>query len=124
MMNDRPASDGGLSAYLSPGALVGDYRIESFIGRGGMAFVYEATDLSLGRHVALKVLAPELTADPEFRKRFLRESQFAASLDHPNIVPIYAAGQAGELLYIAMRFVPGDDPVSYTHLTLPTTPYV
>ena len=109
MMKDRPASDGGLSAYLAPGTHVGDYRIESFIDRGGMAFVYEATDLRLGRHVALKVLAPELAADPDFQKRFLRESRFAASLDHPNIVPIYEAGQAGELLYIAMRFVPGDD---------------
>ena len=102
-------SDRGVSPYLSPGALVGNYRIESFIDRGGMAFVYEATDLRLDRHVALKVLAPELTREPDFQKRFLQESRFAASLDHPNIVPIYEAGQAGELLYIAMRYVPGED---------------
>ena len=106
---DSPASARGISPYLSPGTEVGNYRIEAFIDRGGMAFVYEATDLRLGRHVALKVLAPELSRDPEFQQRFLRESRFAASLDHPNIVPIYGAGEVGELLYIAMRFVPSGD---------------
>jgi serine/threonine protein kinase len=88
---------------------VGEYRIESFLGRGGMAFVYEATDLRLERHVALKVLAPELSQDAEFQQRFLRESRFAASLDHPNIVPIYEAGEASGLLYMAMRHVSGGD---------------
>ena len=104
--------DRGISPFLAAGAEVGPYRVESFIERGGMAFVYEATDLRLGRHVALKVLAPELAQDPDFRQRFLRESRFAASLDHPNIVPIYGAGEAGELLYIAMRYVPGGDLAS------------
>ena len=89
---------GGLSAHLSPGTCVDGYRIEAFIGRGGMAFVYEATDLRLERHVALKVLAPELSQDLEFQQRFLRESRYAASLDHPNIVPIYEAGEFGGLL--------------------------
>ena len=72
-----------------------------------MAFVYEATDLRLGRHVALKLLAPPPTQESDFRERFMRESRFAASLDHPNIVPIYEAGEADGLLFIAMRFVGG-----------------
>ncbi len=107
--DELPSRSGELSAYLSPGMRVGEYRIESFIGRGGMAFVYEATDLRLERHVALKVLAPELSQDAEFQQRFLRESRFAASLDHPNIVPIYEAGEASGLLYMAMRHVTGGD---------------
>ena len=74
---------------------------------GGMAFVYEATDTRPDRHVALKVLAPALAGEKDFRERFLRESRFAASLDHPNIVPIYEAGDVDGLLLIAMRFVKG-----------------
>jgi YVTN family beta-propeller protein len=72
-----------------------------------MASVYEATDLRLNRTVALKVLAPEISESADFRERFIRESRFAASLDHPNIVPIYEAGEADGRLYIAMRYVRG-----------------
>jgi len=85
------------------------YRIEALVGRGGMSVVYQAEDLRLKRKVALKLLAPELAEDQRFRDRFLRESELAASLDHPNIVPIYAAGEADGQLYIAMRYVPGGD---------------
>jgi len=92
---------------MPEGTTAGNYRIESFLDRGGMASVYEATDLRLNRRVALKVLAGELADDNECRARFVRESRFAASLDHPNIVPIYDAGEIGTLLYIAMRFVRG-----------------
>jgi serine/threonine protein kinase len=74
------------------------YRIESLIGRGGMGVVYLAEDLSLKRKVALKVLAPELARDEKFRERFVRESQLAASLDHPNIIPIFEAREAGSSL--------------------------
>jgi YVTN family beta-propeller protein len=74
-----------------------------------MSVVYQAEDLRLKRKVALKLLAPELAEDQRFRDRFLRESELAASLDHPNIVPIYAAGEADGQLYIAMRYVPGGD---------------
>jgi serine/threonine-protein kinase len=74
-----------------------------------MSVVYLADDLQLKRKVALKLLAPELAEDQRFRERFLRESQLAASLDHPNVVPIYDAGEVDGLLYIAMRFVPGTD---------------
>lgn len=86
---------------------IGNYRIESFLDRGGMASVYEATDLRLNRPVALKVLAGELAGNSDFRASFVRESRFAASLEHPNIVPIYDAGEIGGLLYIAMRLVRG-----------------
>jgi serine/threonine protein kinase len=85
------------------------YRIERLLGRGSMGMVYLAEDLNLHRKVALKILAPSLADDDLFRKRFDRESQSAANLDHPNIVPVYAAGEAGGLLYIAMRYVGGGD---------------
>src|SRR4051795_13684682 len=85
------------------------YEIEGWLGRGGMSVVYLADDLRLKRKVALKLLAPELAEDERFRERFLRESQLAASIDHPNVVPIYDTGEVDGLLYIAMRFVPGTD---------------
>jgi serine/threonine protein kinase len=92
-----------------PGIEIAGYRIEARIGRGGMGEVYRAVQLSLGRRVALKVLAPELAADDVFRRRFLRESRIAAGIDHPNIIPIYEAGEDGGLLYITMRYVEGSD---------------
>jgi hypothetical protein len=85
------------------------YRIERVLGRGGMSVVYLAHDPRLKRNVALKLLAPELAEDDGFRVRFLRESQLAASLDHPNVVPIFEAGEVDGLLYIAMRYVVGTD---------------
>jgi hypothetical protein len=93
---------------MDSGELAG-YRVEGLIGRGGMAFVYRAVDERLGRTVALKVLSPELSTDEGFRKRFLRESRTAASIDHPNVIPIYDAGEADDVLYIAMRYVEGRD---------------
>ena len=74
-----------------------------------MSVVYLAEDLRLRRRVALKVLAPELASDARFRERFLRESELAASIDHPNIIPIYEAGEADGRLFIAMRYVEGTD---------------
>ena len=91
------------------GTELADYRIERVLGRGGMSVVYLAHDPRLKRNVALKVLAPELAGDEGFRVRFLRESQLAASLDHPNVVPVYGAGEVDGLLYIAMRYVVGTD---------------
>lgn len=85
------------------------YRIEGIAGRGGMGIVYVATQLYLGRRVALKVLDRRYAHDPAFRERFLRESRIAASLEHPSIVPIFDAGAHGELLYLAMRFLSGGD---------------
>jgi predicted Ser/Thr protein kinase len=91
------------------GTELAGYRIERVLGRGGMSVVYLAQDTRLKRNVALKLLAPELAEDEGFRARFLRESRLAAALDHPNVVPVYEAGEVDGLLYIAMRYVPGTD---------------
>ena len=91
------------------GSEIAGFKLEELLGRGGMGAVYRAEDLRLGRKVALKLLAPELAENERFRERFLRESQLAASLDHPHIVPIYAAGEAAGQLYLAMRYVQGYD---------------
>src|SRR5687767_6306998 len=85
------------------------YRVESVVGRGGMGVVYRATGLSLERPVALKLIAPELAGNERFRARFPREPRLAASLDHPNVIPIYEAGEHDGQLYLAMRFVEGSD---------------
>jgi Protein kinase domain len=85
------------------------YQLRGIIGRGGMSVVYAAENPRLGSTVAVKVLAPELAADNVFRSRFLNESRIAASLNHPNVVPIYDLGSCGDLLYIAMRYVAGAD---------------
>ncbi|MFP5312215.1 MAG: serine/threonine-protein kinase, partial [Actinomycetes bacterium] len=98
-----------LQTYLAPGAEFAGYTVQSLIARGGMGVVYRAFDQQLGRPVALKLLAPELAANDKFRQRFVRESRLAASVEHPNILPIYAAGEWSGVLYIAMRFVHGTD---------------
>src|SRR4249919_3469311 len=93
--------------------LVGDefagYRVRAVLGRGGMSVVYQAENLRLSSVIALKVLAPELASDDVFRARFLEESRIAASLNHPNVIPIYDMGSQDGLLYIAMRYVSGTD---------------
>jgi serine/threonine protein kinase len=91
------------------GTELAGYRIESPLGRGGMGVVYLAEDLRLKRRVALKLLSAGLAGDESFRDRFLHESELAASIDHPNIVPIYEAGATEDLLFIAMRYVDGGD---------------
>src|SRR5215467_9845719 len=97
------------TADTGPGDKVAGYRLEEKIGQGGMAVVYRAYDERLERRVALKLLAPGLTSDTAFRARFIRESRAAASVDHPNIIPVYDAGDAGGFLFIAMRYVQGGD---------------
>ena len=97
------------------GTQIAGYRIEALLGRGGMGEVYLATHLGLERKVALKVLAPELAADPQFRERFVRESRVAASVDHPNVIPIYEAGESDGDLFIAMRYVEGTDLRALLH---------
>jgi serine/threonine-protein kinase len=87
----------------------GSYDIQREVGRGGMGVVYLATDRRLGRRVALKVIVPELAADPQFRVRFEREARVAATLEHPNVVPVYEAGEQDGSLFIAMRFIDGRD---------------
>ena len=85
----------GASTDPRVGTEIAGYRIERLLGRGGMSVVYLAHDPRLDRRVALKLLAPELVEDDRFRERFLRESRLAASLDHPNVIPIHEAGEAG-----------------------------
>jgi YVTN family beta-propeller protein len=87
-----------------------------------MGVVYRATDLRLGRQVALKLLAPHATQDQRFRTRFLAESRLAASIDHAGIVPIYEAGEVGDQLYIAMRYVEGTDLASLLRAEGPLAP--
>ena len=94
---------------LETGSRLGGYVIDGVVGRGGMGVVYRATEVTLDRPVALKLIAPELANDDGFNERFLRESRLAASLDHPGILPLYAAGEADGQLYIATRFVDGVD---------------
>src|SRR6266536_718294 len=89
------------------GETFGGYTIESLLGRGGMGAVYLATHERLGRRVALKVIAPELAHDDDFRARFLREARLAASLDHPHVIPVYDAVEVDGVLFIAMRYVRG-----------------
>ena len=111
MAEDLPA---GLIDF-SAGAQIASYQLEEEIGRGGMAVVYRARDVRLDRWVALKVLALDYAQDEAFRQRFIRESRTAASVDHPNIIPIFDAGEAGGVLYIAMRYVAGQDVHSLLH---------
>jgi serine/threonine-protein kinase len=91
------------------GTIVGDYRIESVLGGGGQGMVYLAEHIHLGRKVALKLLRPELAADPEFRERFIREARLAATLDHPNVLPVYDAGEDHGMLFLAQKLVHGMD---------------
>ena len=96
-------------ADLAPGSVVAGYRIEAVLGRGGMGVVYLANQLSLDRPVALKVIAPELAGDVVFGERFKRESRIAASIEHPNVIPVYEAGEGEGLLFLTMRYVDGTD---------------
>jgi sugar lactone lactonase YvrE/tRNA A-37 threonylcarbamoyl transferase component Bud32 len=97
------------STALAPGTRFARYTVESVVGRGAMSVVYAAHDRQLRRPVALKVLLAPAEDDPRFRERFLHESRLTASIDHPNVIPVYDAGEADGLLYIAMRLVHGTD---------------
>ena len=94
---------------LGPGDEIGGYRIEALAGRGGMGLVYRARQRRPDRIVAIKVIAPELAADPSFRARFEQESATAAEIEHPNVIPVYEVGDEDGLLFISMRFVQGVD---------------
>src|SRR5215212_4834638 len=91
------------------GEQFGAYVLRDQLGRGGMGVVYRAEHVHLGRTVALKVLVPDLSDNTLFRDRFLRESRLAATLDHPNVVTVYDAGDVDGALYLAMRLVKGED---------------
>ena len=92
---------------LEPGTQVAGYRIEGVLGHGGMGIVYSARQIALERLVALKILAPQLSADESFRQRFRREGQIQAAIDHPHIIPVYEAGEIDGALFITMRLVRG-----------------
>ena len=109
MTQDLPEYRGDPAAVLGAGSRIANYRLEEQVGAGGMAVVYRARDERLGRLVALKVMAPAMAADAMFRQRFTRESRAAAAVDHPHIIPVYEASEAGGVLFIAMRFVSGGD---------------
>src|ERR1700759_768373 len=96
-------------ADLETGSEFAGCRIEGVLGRGGMGVVYRATELRLGGPVALKLIAPEQAYDPQGRERFAREGRLAAAIDHPNVVPVYAAGEEAGHLYLVMPFVTGTD---------------
>jgi predicted Ser/Thr protein kinase len=95
--------------YLAPGSRFAGYVIEGVAGRGGMGIVYRARQVRPSRTVALKVISPDLAADPGFRERFEHESEIAASIEHSNVIPVYEVGEESRLLYIVMRYVEGTD---------------
>jgi serine/threonine protein kinase len=101
--SDRPLID------LRAGEEVAGYRVIECVGRGGMGRVYRAVQPRLERVVALKLIRPEIAAEEAFRARFRREAQLAASVDHPNVLPVYEADEADGLLFVAMRWVEGPD---------------
>src|SRR5262249_13991947 len=105
------AAGGHVSVSVDPriGSELFGYRLEELLGRGGMGVVYRAYDPRLKRHVALKLIAPELAEDERFRERFLAETELAASLEHPNVVPIHDAGEVDGQLYLTMRYVDGGE---------------
>ncbi len=102
------ANPGGWSE-LSDGDEFAGYRIEQRLGRGGMGILYLALEPGLERRVALKLIAPEAASDDVFARRFAEESRIAAAIEHPNVVPIYAAGGEEGVPWIAMRYVAGSD---------------
>ena len=119
MSDEVPPSASG---EFQVGSQVAGYRLAEQIGRGGMAVVYRAHDSRLDRHVALKIMAPGLAQDDAFRQRFIRESRAAAAVDHPNIIPVFEAGEASGVLFIAMRFVQGRDVRTLLDVTGPLPP--
>ena len=108
-MGDGDTGAVGFVPGFLPGSRIAGYRLGEQIGRGGMAVVFRAQDERLERQVALKILSPALAADETFRHRFILESRSAAAVDDPYIIPVFEAGEADGVLFIAMRYVPGGD---------------
>jgi tRNA A-37 threonylcarbamoyl transferase component Bud32 len=96
-------------AMLATGSVFAGHRVEALVGRGGMGVVYRARHLELDRVVALKVIGSDQLEDPVVRERFLREARAAASVDHPNVIPLHYAGEEDGVAFLVMRFVDGDD---------------
>ncbi len=102
-VSDQSDSFEDAGAGAAPLEQLGDYRIIREVGRGGMGIVYEAEQVSLGRHVALKVLPQQLLPNPKQQQRFEREARSAARLHHTNIVPVFGLGEEGGLHYYVMQ---------------------
>ena len=113
----QPDTVGFTSGYRISG-----YRLEQQIGRGGMAVVFGAHDERLDRQVALKILSPAMAEDGDFRRHFIEESRAAAAVEDPHIIPVYEAGEADGVLFIAMRLVPGGDLRTLVAKSGPLTP--
>jgi streptogramin lyase/predicted Ser/Thr protein kinase len=111
-----------LDTELQPGDEIAGFRVTGLAGRGGMGVVYKAEQLDLQRPVALKLIATPLARDEDFRERFVRESRAAAAIDHPNVIPVYSAGEDDGRLYLVMRYVEGEDLRSLVHRDGPLTP--
>jgi serine/threonine protein kinase len=113
----KPASDNGQAGHTMShperdqlvGSIFAGHRIDDVVGVGGMGTVYRATDLALDRATALKVIRPALAGDAVFRRRFMTESKLAASVDHPNVIDVFHAGEEDGVLYVTMRLVQGHD---------------
>jgi len=108
-MGDGDVGAVGFAHGFFPGSRIAGYRLGEQIGQGGMAVVFRAQDERLERQVALKILSPALAANETFRHRFILESRSAAAADDPYIIPVFEAGEADGVLFIAMRYVPGGD---------------
>ena len=104
-----PAVHNPCMAELAPGTEIAGCRIEAVAGRGGMGVIYRATEVHLGRPVAVKLITADRAEEEAFRTRFERESRLTASIDHPNVIPVYAAGEEDGVLYLVMRYVAGTD---------------
>ena len=122
MNEESPGHRADLAAGFAAGSLLGGYRLEEQVGAGGMAVVFRARDERLNRLVALKIMSPAMGSDDMFRQRFIRESRAAAAVDDPHIIPVYEAGEAGQVLFIAMRFVQGGDVRSLLRREGPLAP--
>ena len=107
---------------LQPGDTIGEFRVEARIGQGGMGVVYRASQPELEREVALKVIAADWANDPRLRAMFAREARLAAAAEHPNVLPVYGAGEAEGVLYLVMRFIDGVDLERLLRLEGPLDP--
>ncbi len=103
----RLTEESGQWDALDEGAIIAGYRIESALGAGAMGQVYRATQLSMNRVVAFKVLAPKLSANRKFRERFVREARAAGRLHHPNLIAVHDVGEADGLMFFSMELVDG-----------------
>src|SRR5664279_358491 len=107
---------------LSPGTTFAGYEIESVVGAGGIGILYRARQLRLDRPVALRLVEPDVARDPVIRERLRREARMVAALEHPNVVPLYAAGEEDETVYIVTRWVEGTELGTLIHDDGPLEP--